>query len=86
MINKPNIAPGYFLNGVHYWAQWFLSRKPRYEVFAYIGCDREKDLYFFKSRSEKTQIVKTFKELSRGDFKPFLIERKHVQTHLTTIK
>ena len=64
--------------GIRVWAQ-FYSRKPRFEVFDYIGEDENRNLHFFRSRKEGTIIHKKpsilFHSLTaRNDysFKPLL--------------
>jgi hypothetical protein len=75
------IQPARYLYGVRIWAQWYFSRVPRFELFYYLGKDVEKDLYFFKSRTEKTQIMKTLDQIGNGGFRPFLLDTKRIERY-----
>ncbi len=68
------IKPGDSLLGIRYWVQCYMKRIPRFEVFEYIGCDKEQKMYFFKSKSEGSIIGRHFSDLNRFGFKPFLID------------
>jgi len=76
-----NIEPETELLGIRYWVQCYLKRIPRFEVFEYIGRDKEYEMYFFKSKSEGSIMGRHFRDLNKFGFKPFLIEWNKVSPY-----
>lgn len=60
--------------GIKYWMQVYTKRIPQYEVFEYIGYQKDPTIFFFKSKSENTIISRTFEALNKNGFRPYLLE------------
>ena len=67
------IQPHDDICGIRYWMQVYTKRIPKFEVFEYIGYEKESGLYYFKSKAEETVISRTFKALNMNGFRPFLL-------------
>jgi hypothetical protein len=62
-----------FLLGVRHWAQWYGMRKPRFEVFRYVGFQSNTGLYYFQSVSNGTIMARGFYQLNANGFVPFCL-------------
>jgi hypothetical protein len=72
--------------GIAYWAQTYLQRTPRYEVFRYYGRDYDSGLYWFESVTEKNLISRSFYQLNANGFNPFLLNMERIDAFLTKHK
>ena len=79
--DKYKIVPDAPLLGIRYWVQWYIKRVPKFEIFEYIGKDQDKELYFFKSRSEGTVLGRRFSELNKFGFRPFLLDISKIEPY-----
>ena len=70
--------------GVKYWAAHYQRVVPRFEVFVYVGQDRTKGVYFFKSRKGDNILYKSLVGLEASvkdkSFAPFMLETKGLLT------
>lgn len=70
--------------GVKYWAVHYQSITPRFEVFTYVGQDRDKGVYFFKSRKDGNILYKSLAGIEASvkdkSFAPFVLETKKLTT------
>ena len=68
--------------GIRFWAQWYTRRRPTYEVFEYIGKDPNKGMFYFRSRTEKTIIARTFYQLNQNGFHAFVLDYARSEARL----
>jgi hypothetical protein len=80
-----NIQPGKALLGIRVWVQWYAKRKPRFELFEYIGWYHDKvddkKYFYFRSKTEGSIIRKSFADLNKNGFKPFLLNLKKIREY-----
>lgn len=70
---------GEYLSGVRYWALHFLTRTPRYEVYVYVGRDKDLGLYWFRAYEEpNVMISRNAYQLRTPYFQPFLIDHERI--------
>lgn len=72
------------LAGIKYWAQHYLHRTPRYEVFVYLGKQSDTGLHVFRSVKENVVIGKQFHQLNVGGFHPFCLDFEAIMKFLET--
>lgn len=70
------------LMGVRWWAQWLPFVVPAYQVFEYVGHQRETGLYWFRHRGSKTFIQRSFHQLNTHGFRPFVLDIKRANEWL----
>jgi len=68
-----------YLYGCSVWVQWYTKRVPRFELFDYTGQNKGRGVYYFRSRTEDTLLIKTFAELQSPGFGPFLIDLRKLE-------
>lgn len=78
-VNLPLIKQDEPPLGIGLWRLIFEHRKPRYEVFDYIGYEPKRELYFFQSRKEGSVIWRRWEELCTDDFGPFLLDLEELR-------
>lgn len=67
-----------YLLGIKYWAQWYFHRVPQFELFRYIGVDKNVGIYYFQSVKTRSIVGKGFYQLNMNGFKPFLLDFKRI--------
>ena len=78
MRNAADYEPETYLEGVQHWAQMQPMMVPRFEVFRYLGRNRDNGLYYFKSVRSNAVIGKNHYQLHVPNFKPFLINHERM--------
>jgi hypothetical protein len=68
--------------GIRFWAQTYMYRTPRYEVFRYYGTDYTTGHYWFESLTEKTLISRSLEQLNQSGFRPFLLNMERIDAFL----
>jgi hypothetical protein len=78
MSNVVKIEYARYLQGVMHWALLQPLMVPKFEVFKYIGRDRDNGLYYFKAVRGRAIISRNFYQLNVPYFKPFLINHERM--------
>lgn len=70
--------------GIRYWAQWYsIAGPPKYEVYAYVGQDKDKGIFYFKQRKHPFALItKSFYQLNYYGFRPFVLDLTAIENYL----
>jgi hypothetical protein len=78
---------GTHLLGIKYWAQWYsISGPPKYDLYLYVGRDKDKGVFYFKHRTTGALMTKGTHQLDYYGFKPFVLDFRAIALYLEGVK